>query len=155
MESLIDNCWQFRSRQLLDTDYEVLDVEFVHTNHRNHSFRGNVSSSGKWNSFGFSSRKKERYSSHVVVRDIFFLSSERFLETLHFNLSGGQIKETMVQKSTSRSLIFPSFSSRSSPVFSHLLRRRGSKGNVVNHSKFKIRGRDRDCRGVKKMQSDL
>lgn len=99
-------------------------------------------------------RKKDTRRT-FVVRDIFFLSLERFLETLHFNLSGGQIKETMVQKSTSRSLIFPSFSSRSSPVFSHLLRRRGSKGNVVNHSKFKIRGRDRDCRGVKKMQSDL
>lgn len=146
MESLIDNCWQFRSRQLPDTDYEILTSSLFTRTIGTTRFEGIflLGLASEFLSDFHLARKR------CTRCDIFFKLG-KISRNIAFQLPRGQIKEIMVQKSTSRSLIFPSSSSRSSPVFSHLL---GAEVRRATWVTIQVQDkRYRDCRGVKKCKA--
>lgn len=132
MESLIDNCWQFRSRQLLDTDYEILMSSlFTRTIG---TIRGNVSFKLNGIPLDFHLSKKKRYcfNSYTLSYMISFLSLERFLETLHFNYPGPDKRN----HGSKINFSIPYLPFVLFPIFARFFtssRRRGSKGNVGNH----------------------
>lgn len=89
MESLIDNCWQFRSRQLLDTDYEILMSSlFTRTIG---TIRGNVffKLNGIPLDFHLSKKKILFQFVHIVVHDIFFKFG-KISRNIAFQLSGAR-----------------------------------------------------------------